>query len=397
MKILYVSDSPTVSGAELVLLQHLDHFRRPEFDTHVFLHRANRRLAGELDRRGIPFTPTAAYGPVLLETSLDPRRLSQYVRSFVRVTRELRGVLRGQRIDLMLSVSYPASLYAAVPALSSRVPQIWHEHNIKRVHRVNRWLYRFAARSCAAVVGPSRAVTDNLARAGIPRAKLRTVYNGVDIGRFSAGAAAAAGVRRELGLAPGQPSVGLVGQLLPHKGHRSFLEAAALVRAQLPETRFFIVGALENPAYQRELQCVIESLGLSPACRFCGWREDLPAVFKALDVVTVPTLTPEPFGLVTVEAMAAGTPVVASRAGGTLEIVTDGETGLLFPPGDAAALADAMLRTLRDAELRAGLGAAGRQRVAREFTVGRHLAEMERIYREACPLSRRPESSRASS
>lgn len=397
MNILYVSDSTTVSGAEVVLFGYLDRFRPPAHRCHVFLHRANRRLQGELDHRQVAWTATDGYSRVLLETRAHPRALSHYAASFVRVVRDMRRVIREQRIDLVHAISYPASFYTALAARWCGVPQVWHEHNIKRIHRVNTRLYRFAASSCAAVVGPSDAVTGNLARAGISPQRLRTVYNGIDLARFDVDEAAIAACRREFGLGPSGLAIGLFGQMLPYKGHRTLIEAAPAVLQAVPGVRFFFVGALENPPYQEELRRAMDATGLTGAFTFLGWRRDIPVVLRAMDAVAVLTTTPEPAALGLMEAMAASRAVVATRTGGTAEIVVDGETGLLVPPGDAAAVAVAFAALFKDGDMRARLGAAGRLRVERQFTLDRHLAGMERIYRDACSTWRRSASALASS
>lgn len=384
MNILYVSDSTTVSGAEVVLLGYLERYGPPEHRCHVLLHPTNLRLQRELDARSVPWTAANHYSRILLESRPDPRVLVHYAAALWSVARQMRRLIRDQGIDVIHSISYPASLYAALPALASGVPQVWHDHNIKRIHRLNRHLYRFVARSSCAVVGPSDAVTGNLARAGIPRDKLRTVYNGIDLDRFNVDDGQAAAVRRDLGIETGLLAVGLFGQMLPYKGHRTLIEAAPAILRRVPGARFFFVGALENPPYQAELQRRIDEAGLAAAFRFTGWRADIPAVLRAMDVLSVLTVTPEPAALGLMEAMAASRPVVATRTGGTPEIVTDGETGRIVPPEDAAATATAIASLLEDEALRARFGAAGRRRVERDFTRDAHLARMLHIYREGC-------------
>jgi glycosyltransferase involved in cell wall biosynthesis len=380
MKILYVSDSPTLSGAEVVLLGELDHFRATGAECAVYLPSSNTRLVAELERRGVAAVTSSSYSRVLLESTLNPRSLAHFARAFWKVGREIGRVVREREIDLLHSISYPTSLYAAFPARRSRVAHLWHEHNIKRIHRVNRHLYRFAAATCAWVAGPSDAVTRNLARAGIPQRKLRTVYNGIDLGRFRLDAAAAGRVRHELGMAPGDHGVGLFGQMLPHKGHATLVDAAPALLERFPGTRFFFVGALENPPYQDALRARLRAHGLESRFTFTGWRRDVQDVIQAMDAVVVATTTQEPAALALMETMAMGRPIVASRTGGTPEIVRDGETGLLFEPGDSPGLADRLARILADRGFAAGLGRAGRAVVEREFSLERHLREMEGLY-----------------
>jgi glycosyltransferase involved in cell wall biosynthesis len=114
---------------------------------------------------------------------------------------------------------------------------------------------------------------------------------------------------------------------------------------------------------------------------FTGWRPDIHAVVQAMDVVVVPTLTPEPAALSLMESMALKRPLVASRTGGTPEIVVDGETGLMFEPGNVAQLAGAIQRILEDAALSARMGEAGRARVEQKFGLHAHLQRVEQLYR----------------
>jgi glycosyltransferase involved in cell wall biosynthesis len=385
MNVLYVSESPTLSGAEVVLLGDLDHFTGCGCECSAYLPAVNVRLVRELERRGVPIAATSSYSRILLETTLNPASLAHFARAFWRVGREIERLLRDRRIDLIHSISYPASLYAALPARRAGVAHLWHEHNIKRIHRVNRHLYRFAGRSCAWVVGPSDAVTRNLARAGIEPRKLRTVYNGIDLSRFRLDAEAAARVRHDLGVAPGEPAVGLFGQMLAHKGHRTLIDAAPMILRARPAARFFFVGALENPPYQEALRQQLRAADLESRFVFTGWRTDVQDVIQAMDAVVVATTTPEPAALALMETMAMGRPIVASRTGGTPEIVRDGVTGLLFQPGDAADLAGRVTRVLSDRAFADALGCAGRLLVEREFSADRHLREMGDLYAAAAP------------
>jgi len=383
MNILYVSDAATVSGAEVVLLGYLDHFREPRYRRYAFVPSGSRRLVLELERRGVSFAATSSYSRVLLKTTANPRSLAHFARSFWRVAREIGQIVREHQIDLIHSISYPTSLYAALPARRASVPHLWHEHNIKRIHWANRHLYRFAGRSCAWVVGPSNAVTQNLATTGIDPDKLRTIYNGIDLARFHPDNDAGAAVRRELGVEAEERAVGLFGQMLPYKGHRTLIEAAPAVLREVPATRFFFVGALENPLYQEELRRQLRMSGLESRFVFTGWRSDVQHVILAMDAIVVATITPEPAALALMETMAMGRPIVASRTGGTAEIVRDGATGFLFKAGGASDLARSLIRVLANPALAESMGRAGRALVEREFSLERHLRQMGVLYQQA--------------
>ena len=142
--------------------------------------------------------------------------------------------------------------------------------------------------------------------------------------------------------------VGLFGQLLPTKATTRSSTPPPAIRARVPGTRFVFVGALENPPYEAHLRARLATAGLTDAFQFTGWRTDVPDVMRAVDLLVVPTTSQEPAALSLMEGMAMGRPLVASRTGGTPELIVDGETGLIFPPGDAAALARQMAALLLD-------------------------------------------------
>lgn len=383
--ILFVTDTLTVSGAEHVMFSYLDHLT--DYRSHVFLRASNQRLRAALDKRGVGYTATSAFADRMIRTTWRPSELGHFASAFYRVRRELLQTIRRLDARILHSISYPSSLFTAFAARSAGIPHIWHQHDIKRIHRFNRAIYRFAANTCEFVVGPSDAVTRALGEAGMTPPRLLTVYNGIDLARFDRAGARAAEIRREFGLADDQPAVCLVGQLLPYKGHRTMIEAAPRVLSSFPTTRFFIVGALENPPYEAELRSRIAAAGLDAHFTFTGWREDVQDVTSAMDVSVVATVTPEPAALTLMESMALGKPLVASRTGGTPELVIDGETGLLFTPGDAEELAERVGMLLSDPARARALGVAGRRRMEERFSEARHLREMSSLY-DRCLASR---------
>jgi glycosyltransferase involved in cell wall biosynthesis len=181
-----------------------------------------------------------------------------------------------------------------------------------------------------------------------------------------------------LGLAPDDIAVGIVGRVAPEKGHRDLLEALRLLADRHPCLRVVVVGnGPDVPALRRE----VSEKGLGARVVFAGFREDVNNVIAALDVVAVPSVWPEPCSAVIQQGMALGKPVVATRMGGTPEMVADGENGLLVSASDPAALADALGRLADSPELRRDLGDAGRTRVEAHFTLSRMTDEVESLYR----------------
>lgn len=391
ISLLYVSDSPTVSGAEIVFLHYLDAFTPPAYRTHVVLADSNERLKRELQRRGIAHTAVRTFARSPIRTTLNPRHLTDFARALAQTSRLLARIMREQEVDLVHTTMYPATLYVAAAIRRVGGRQIWHEHNIKRIHAVNRPIYRWVGRTCARVIGPSNAVMAPLLDAGLDAATVRTLYNGIDLSAFDRDRVDRDGTRAGLGLSAAQPAIGLFGQMLPKKGHATLIEAAPAILQRFPDARFFFVGALENPPYQDELRAQVQARGLDARFTFTGWRQDVPALMASMDVIVVPTLTPEPAALSLMEAMALQRPLIASRTGGTAELVLDGETGLLFEPGDAPTLARHVIALLGDPDLAARLGHTGRARMEARFSLTRHLDEVDQLYRQIVPP---PQSSR---
>jgi glycosyltransferase involved in cell wall biosynthesis len=246
-----------------------------------------------------------------------------------------------------------------------------------------RWLLH-----AADVVAVSRAVEAVLARSlRGPRARLHQIYGGIDVAAFAAAAPAGAALRARLGWPEGAPAFGVVGAFHPPqgKGQPLFLEAAARVARAHPGARFALVGAGVQDA---ALRARIEALGLGAATAVLPFTDAIAEVMNALDVLVHPALGSEALGLVVWEALAAGKPVIASRLDGLPEALADGEHGVLVPPGDGAALAEAMAALARDPERRTRLGEAGRAFVREHRSRRAQALRYQDLYRRL--LARRP-------
>ena len=247
-------------------------------------------------------------------------------------------------------------------------PCVIHSRGTEYPSRVAAWL----ARKVDHFLPVSGYVGDTVRAFGVPEERITVVPEGLDATAFAAGADGAA-VRAELDLAPGTPVVGMVGCLVAWKGHSVFLDACARTLARRGAVALIAGGAPGgDPGAVDRLRARTAELGVADRVRFLGHRSDVPSVMAACDVVVHASTEPEPFGRVILEAMALGRPVIAARAGGPGEFVREGVDGLLTPPGDAAALAEALDRLLADADLRARLGTGGREGVAR-YSIERHV------------------------
>lgn len=206
---------------------------------------------------------------------------------------------------------------------------------------------------------------------------LRIIHSGVPLERFSKARVPAREARKSLGLPPGAPVVGTVGWLLAIKGPATLLAAMGRVWEQHPEAFLVYVG--QGPL-KDGLAREAEGMGKAGKVLFTGWRKDVEKLLPAFDVFVLASEN-EGMGRAVVEAMAAGKPAVASRVGGLPDLVLDGETGVLVPPGDPGALADAVLVLLNDPERAAAMGQKARER-ASAFSLEAMLAKLDELYCE---------------
>ncbi len=223
----------------------------------------------------------------------------------------------------------------------------------------------------------SRGLKDQLVRGGVTESKISVIYNGIPMDGFGV-IQERGSARRKLGLAPGEPLVGIVARLHPVKGHRFFLAAAREVLAQRPDTRFIIVG--DGPS-RHALEALAARMGVTGRVLFTGFVEDVYSLMNDLDLLVISSLW-EGFGLTAVEAMALGVPVVATEAGGLPEVVLHGETGLLAPPADSAALAKNILWMLEHPGEAAVMTKKGGENVHERFSAAVMARRTEELYRK---------------
>lgn len=239
-----------------------------------------------------------------------------------------------------------------------------------RDNAFSRWKYRQVDRFVCA----SQLVARMLVQDGIDPARVVTVHEGIDLAKVDA--ASPANLHQDLWLPHQAPIVGNVAALVPHKGQRHLVDAAARVVQKVPDARFVICGEGE---LREALAHQIRQRRLERHVLLAGFRQDVHSVHKAFDLFVMSSIT-EGLGTSILDAMACGKAVVATAAGGIPEVVVDEVTGVLVPPRDDAAMAEAIVRLLRDPNLRARLGAAGRRRVEEAFSADRMVRETLAVY-----------------
>jgi glycosyltransferase involved in cell wall biosynthesis len=222
----------------------------------------------------------------------------------------------------------------------------------------------------------SRVRSDLVCYGVAPADRISVIEPGVDLETLLRCREMRGALRRELGLAPDVPLVGIVGRLSPIKNHYLFLEVAARIAAVRPDVRFVVVGDGELGS---AIRARADRLKLSNRVIFAGWRSDLVQVYGDLDVL-VSCSDNEGMPISLIEAMAAGCPVIATNVGGVPDLIDDHQTGLLVPGRDPSRLTAALLRLLQDGALARGLAASAQSRVRARFGMTRFVADMDGLY-----------------
>jgi glycosyltransferase involved in cell wall biosynthesis len=323
---------------------------------------------GELRRRaaeGLELIPLAPRTEMDLSAAWRLSRLMKRTRPDVVHAHDPHGVAMAA---LALSIGSGAAASRAMPPLVASRRVDFH----LKGNSLSRWKHR----QVDCFIAASEAIRQMLLGDGIPPERTITVHEGIDVDHVAA--TPAVNLHEALFLPHGAPIVGNVAALVPHKGQRYLIDAAHLVVQHAPDTRFVILGEGE---LREHLEKHVHEHHLEKHVLLPGFRTDVLGCIKAFDLFVMSSVT-EGLGTSLLDAMAAARPIVATTAGGIPEIVEDGVNGLLVPPRDARALADAILRALRDADLRRRLGDAGFARVNERFTVERMVAQTAAAYEQ---------------
>lgn len=373
MRILYLNHVSEISGAEMSLLLLLGGLDKTRYEPICVV-----PGPGPLTDRLRKVSQQVRYAPfVRFKRTRNPLLLFVYANLLPVTVKPLVRYLMRHEVHLIHSNSTIAHLHGALAARQMSLPCVWHVRDLTPLG----WWARIYAKWTDRIIAISEAVRQHLQRSGIPAEKIRVIPNGVDLSVF---APRPSSLRKGMGFTDEHFVFGMVGQLIPWKGHEFFLRAAARMVSAMPTARFLIVGDdlfHDHPGYVQGLMGLTERLALDDEVHFLGYREDIVDVLASLDALVLPSLN-EPFGRALIEAMAMEKPVIATNVGGPPEIVDHETNGLLVPPADVDALADAMLRLARDREWSQHLGKAGRARVARDFDIARTVQRTQKVYEE---------------
>ncbi|MEA3400965.1 MAG: glycosyltransferase family 4 protein [Armatimonadota bacterium] len=379
LTVAYVDHAAQVGGAERSLVELVTHLDRERFDP-LIMHVPDAQWLDEARASGARLVAAVPqsdlYDAKRDELDAGPissiRRLAGAIRPVGRLFR----ALGRERPDIVHTNSTKMHLLGGMAARLRGLPVVWHMRDLLTEKGARRWLERGVRRVRPEVIAISEAVAGQFE--GLP-CRVHVVPNGIPLERFAPGPPPE-GLREELGLGAG-PVVTVVGRLTPWKGHQVLLRAWPQVAERVPGGRLLIVGevAFWEDSYQDELHALAQELGVGGSVRWAGFREDVPDLLRLSDLLVLPSIG-EPFGRVVIEGMAAALPVVATASGGVPEIVVEGETGLLVPPGEHEPLAEAIVALLEDPARAEAMGQAGHRRALAHFDVRRVAREVAEVY-----------------
>ena len=359
IRLLFVIGTLEIGGAETQLAELVSRLDRTRFDPALCCLGETGPLGPRIE----------ASGARLYALGFRGFKQRSYAASFPHVVRTLWRfwrTIRMERPDILHAMLFWAYVLSAFVGRAARVPVIVASRRSLGHFKSEKphflLLERMANRLTDLVLANSAAVrADAIRQERLDPKRVLVIYNGLDFNRFPA--------PKEIGAAlPHQPKVLVVANLIAYKGHRYFLDAWPGVVRRFPGARALLAG--QGPMLDA-LREQARDLGVAASVDFLGRRSDVPALLAGCDLYVHPSLE-EGYSNAVLEAMAAGLPIVATAVGGTMEAIADGETGLLVPPADAAALERAMLRLLEDRS------AAGRMG-ARAASVARSRYDMDQV------------------
>lgn len=363
MRILYVNQWQGLGGAEISLLRVLERLPREQVQAVVAC--PPGALAEEASALGVEVVPVEI-PPLRRAGGLNDDALQN-----------LREAIA--QSDLVHAYSVRAGWFAGRFCRQLKVPMVWSIHDLFPFPWQKMWLRAVAKRYAQAVVAYSQALQKQMGRN--LQHMVHHIPHGVDTTLFRPlEPSSRAEVRRQLGTSASAPVVVHVGRVMPFKGQHLFLRMAQALHQEHPEAVFWLAGddSMGDHRYAMKVKAMSERL--RSQVRWLGFQRDIASIIAAADVLVHCSTRPEPFGLVILEAMASGTVVVSANRGAPAEILENGLTGILTPPNNPRALAEAVHLLIASEKRRRTIAASARRVVCERYTLDRHVQRLLSLY-----------------
>jgi glycosyltransferase involved in cell wall biosynthesis len=374
----------TVGGSYWVLYDIVHGLDRKLYEPVVGFHRENY-LVEKLRAAGIevvifPRPEPFVFGSPLLNKVFGPvKRAINLHRGFLAPAREHERFLRDRKIDLVsLNNSITRNHPWMLAARRAGIPCLTHEAGINAHYTA---IDRFFGRRLERIICASHAIHEPMKRAGIDWPNITVIHLGIDLSRYHT-VETPEQLRVKYRLPADGPVIGLVGNIRFWKGQETLVRAVPLVKRRFPDLRCFLVGATTDG--DRDYRAKLEQLCRESDCVenviFAEFQRNAIDYMQLMDVVTHTSVEPEPFGIVTLEAMSRSKPLISTTIGGPAEVVVNGETGLLVEPGKPELLAAALIELLSDRDRAAEMGRKGFQRLVEHFGLQKSLDRTMDVY-----------------
>jgi len=362
--ILHIIDTTGPGGAETVFIDLITHLPKQEYRPVVVI-RGKGWVYDELRRCNIE--------PIILDAkgSFNWRYL-----------KSLMSLIRHEKVDLIQSHLLGSNIYASLAGLLSRTPVVATFHGNVDVAEKERLLWlKFAAINygAVAIIAVSNALRDNIVqRTSLCSDKTSVIYNGINTKKFKR--EKSNGLRQQFSWNRGEIIIGSLGNIRPAKAYDVLLQAAALLKDKQQSYRFVIAGQGKGGLYQNLLQLRAER-ALDDRVQFSGFNDDPAEFLSNLDMFLLSSRS-EGFSIATIQAMAAGLPVIATRSGGPQEIITHAENGWLVEVDNPQQIAEAIEKLTNDKDLSKRLAKSGQKHVIQTFDIKNMINSYEAIYQK---------------
>ena len=382
INILYFENVSVLGGAAIVLRNLIKEIKREE-EINLIVACPEGELEKVFREDGVR---VEVVNSKRIVRTLNPLELLSYFYNFFQVNLKLLRIVKKYNINILHANSLGAHIYSFFAAKVARIPNVWHLHDILKERKLNRLLCIFLSKMANQIVVVSYAVKKSLVDFGINSNKIIVIYNGLDLKFWNPEMFKEDYLSQKFNINENLIKMGIIGQLNELKGQDIFLKAAIyLIRMGYVNLRYYIIGDelfKEENDYKDNLYKKVKVNHIEDYVIFTGKRNDIPNIISFLDIIVICSRYPDSLPTVVLEGMAMGKVVIGSNVGGIPEMIINNETGVLIPPNDPEALANAILDLINRPYKIKEMGIKARERIKSKFTIEKNVEMVRNLYQE---------------